>query len=220
MKHDFCYISKKNPEVKEAYQNILNLIHEVQGLVRDDFTFQYTPVGSYQRNMITYDSKSNVGFDFDFNIEVNDDDQNYTAKQIKNILQDAFNQVVHQYGYDYPEDSTRVLTIKKKDRKNSRILHSCDFAIINNYIDEDGYDCQEYIHFNKKQNSYNWCDQPRGFYMLPEKVEWIKENDLWNEMKQLYLQKKDDNEDEHVHSRSIFASAVHQICQQNGFFNE
>lgn len=220
MKHDFCYISKKNPEVKEAYQNILNLIHEVQGLVRDDFTFQYTPVGSYQRNMITYDSKSNVGFDFDFNIEVNDDDQNYTAKQIKNILQRAFNEVAQQYGYDYPEDSTRVLTIKKKDRKNSRILHSCDFAIINNYIDEDGYDCQEYIHFNKKQNSYNWCEQPRGFYMLPEKVEWIKENDLWNEMKQLYLQKKDDNEDEHVHSRSIFASAVHQICQQNGFFNE
>lgn len=220
MKHDFCYISKKNPEVKEAYQNILNLIHEVQGLVRDDFTFQYTPVGSYQRNMITYDSKSNVGFDFDFNIKVNDDDQNYTAKQIKNILQRAFNEVAQQYGYDYPEDSTRVLTIKKKDRKNSRILHSCDFAIINNYIDEDGYDCQEYIHFNKKQNSYNWCEQPRGFYMLPEKVEWIKENDLWNEMKQLYLQKKDDNEDEHVHSRSIFASAVHQICQQNGFFNE
>lgn len=220
MKHDFCYISKKNPEVKEAYQNILNLIHEVQGLVRDDFTFQYTPVGSYQRNMITYDSKSNVGFDFDFNIEVNDDDQNYTAKQIKNILQRAFNEVAQQYGYDYPEDSTRVLTIKKKDRKNSRILHSCDFAIINNYIDEDGYDCQEYIHFNKKQNSYNWCEQPRGFYMLPEKVEWIKENDLWNEMKQLYLQKKDDNEDEHVHSRPIFASAVHQICQQNGFFNE
>ena len=220
MKHDFCYISKKNPEVKEAYQNILNLIHEVQGLVRDDFTFQYTPVGSYQRNMITYDSKSNVGFDFDFNIEVNDDDQNYTAKQIKNILQRAFNEVAQQYGYDYPEDSTRVLTIKKKDRKNSRILHSCDFAIINNYINEDGYDCQEYIHFNKKQNSYNWCEQPRGFYMLPEKVEWIKENDLWNEMKQLYLQEKDDNEDEHVHSRSIFASAVHQICQQNGFFNE
>lgn len=170
--------------------------------------------------MITYDLKSNVGFDFDFNIEVNDDDNNYPPKEIKNILRVAFNKVVQKYGYDNPEDSTRVLTIKKKDRKNSRILHSCDFAIIHNYIDEDGYECQEYIHHNKKQKSYNWCEQPRGFYMLIEKVKWIKENKLWNKMTQLYLQKKNCNTDEHVHSRSIFASAVHQICQQNGFFNE
>ena len=209
MKHDFCYISKKDPKVKEAYSNLIHLIHEVQDLVREDFTFQYTSVGSYHRNMITYDLKSNVGFDFDFNIEVNDYDNNYHPKEIKNILQAAFNKVVQKYGYDNPEDSTRVLTIKKKDRKNSRILHSCDFAIIHNYIDEDGYECQEYIHHNKNQKSYYWCEQPRGFYMLIEKVKWIKENKLWNKMTQLYLQKKNCNKDEHVHSRSIFASAVH-----------
>lgn len=219
MKHNFCYISKRNQDVKKAYLNLLDLIHEVQDLVRDYFTFQYTPVGSYQRNMITYDSKSNVGYDFDFNIEVNVDDESYSAKDIKNILQRAFNEVVRQYGYDYPEDSTRVLTIKKKDKKNSKIVHSCDFAIVHNYVD-NGYDCQQYIHFNKNQNTYSWCMQKSGFYMLPEKVEWIKENNLWNEMKQLYLQKKNLNEDEHVHSRSLFASAVHQICQQNGFFND
>lgn len=35
---------------------------------RSDFTFQYTFIGSSSRNMITYDAKSNIGFDFDVNI--------------------------------------------------------------------------------------------------------------------------------------------------------
>lgn len=218
MKHDFCYISKKNPDVKAAYSDLLRLIHEVQDLVRDKFTFQYRPVGSYERNMITYDSKSNVGYDFDFDIEVNDDEGEYSPKEIKNILQRAFNRVVQKYGYDFAEDSTRVLTIKRKDRKKAIIIHSCDFAIVNNYIDEDGYACQEYIHFNKKQNTYSWCEQPDGYYLLLEKIQWIKANDLWEEMRLLYIQKKNNNEDPHVHSRSIFACTVHQICQQNGFY--
>lgn len=217
MKHDFYYISKRNPKVKEAYSNLLDLIHEVQDIVRVDFTFQYTPVGSYQRNMITYDAKSNIGYDFDFDIQVNDY-ENYSAEEIKHILQKAFNQVVQKYGYDFPENSTRVLTIKQKDRINSRIIHGCDFAIVHKYVNKYGDDCQQYIHFNKKQNSYSWREQKSGLIKLSEKIDWVKENDLWDKMRQLYLYLKDNNEDEQIHSRSIFAIAINQICQQYGFF--
>lgn len=216
MEHDFYYISKKDPKVKKAYLNLLDMIHEVQNLVRDKFTFQYTLVGSYKRNMLTYDVKSNVGFDFDFDIEVNDKDEKFTAEQIKNILQRAFDKVVKKYGYDFAEDSTRVLTIKKKDRKNACIIHSCDFAIVNNYTDEDGYDCQEYIHFNKKQRTYSWCEQKDSYYGLPERIEWVKKNGLWQEMRKLYIHMKNTNNNCHVHSRSIFVCAINQIGQQYG----
>lgn len=128
--HDFCYVSKK--EAAPVKAELLDIIHEVQDIVRDDFTFQFTFIGSSSRNMITYDRKSNIGFDFDINIEVNDDDENYEPKEIRTIIRKALDKVARQYGYDYCEDSTRVLTIKKKDRSNSRIIHSCDFAIVNN----------------------------------------------------------------------------------------
>lgn len=154
MKHDFNFISKNNPKVKRAYMDILNMFKEVQNLVRRKFTFRFDVVGSYKRNMITYDAKSNVGYDFDFNIEVNDGDDRYKPKQIKDILRNAIGTVCVKYGYDFPEDSTRVLTIKMKDRKNSSILHSCDFAIVNNYIDDEGYECQEYIHYDKAHRKY------------------------------------------------------------------
>ena len=106
-----------------------------------------------------------------------------------------------------------------KNRKKSCILHSCDFAIVNNYIDDDGYEGQEYIH-NDKHGNYTWCEQPEGYYMLPDKIDWIKENDLWDVMLKLYIEKKNRNNDPNVHSRTIFAVTVHEICQKFGFYEE
>ena len=120
--HDFCYISKKDAAKVKA--ELLDIIHEVQNIVRDKFTFQFTFIGSSSRNMITYDRKSNIGFDFDVNIEVNNAAENNKPKEIRTIIRKALNRVARQHGYDYCEDSTRVLTIKKKDRPNSRIIHS------------------------------------------------------------------------------------------------
>ena len=128
--HDFRYVSKK--EAAPVKAELLEIIHEVQDIVRDDFTFQYTFIGSSSRNMITEDIKSNIGYDFDVNLEVNDDEENFSAEQIKLKLKQAFDSVAWRYGYDHCEDSTRVLTLKVKDREHSRILHSCDFAIVYN----------------------------------------------------------------------------------------
>ena len=121
----------------------------------------------------------------------------------------ALNKITKKYGYDFAEDSTRVITIKVKDKENSKILHSCDFAIVNNYVDEDGYHRQEYIYFNKKQNSYYWQEQSDGYYMLPEKAEWIEKNEYQEELRNLYLDKKNKNISG-KHSRTLYAESVHE----------
>lgn len=155
MKHDFKFISKHSPQVKSAYSDLMEILSLVHDDLRKQYTFQHKPVGSYSRNMITYDAKSNIGFDFDINIYPNDEENHFTAKQIKLLFKQSLDKFAHRYSYDFAEDSTRVLTIKVKDRKNSRILHSVDFAFVNDYEDDDGYDCQEYIRYNKKQNTYS-----------------------------------------------------------------
>ena len=97
--HDFRYVSKK--EAAPVKAELLEIIHEVQDIVRDDFTFQYTFIGSSSRNMITEDIKSNIGYDFDVNLEVNDDEENFSAEQIKLKLKQAFDSVAWRYGYDH-----------------------------------------------------------------------------------------------------------------------
>lgn len=162
-------------------------MNSVQDLVRHDFTFQFDFVGSVKRQMVTQDIGSNVGFDFDVNLQVNDDEDNFSAKEIKNKIRAALDQIASQFGYDHAEDSTRVLTIKLKDRKHSKVLHSCDFAIVNNYMDDSGREHQQYIRFHKKQKTYTWEEQPNGYYLLAEKSQWIKEHRYWNEMRKLPL---------------------------------
>lgn len=217
MQHEFRYISKHDPEVKAAYQKIIEILHKVQDQVRNDFTFQFTPVGSYSRNMITYDAKGNVGFDFDFNIEVNDEEENFTAEQIKTTILKAMQMIVPAYGFSKVENSTRVITIKKVDFFRSRIVYSCDFAIIYNGR-ENGKPMQQYIHFDKTAQTYMWCRQSRGYHMLPEKIEWLKDHDLWAALREYYLDKKNGNPDPDVHSRTIFAIAVQEMCQKHGYY--
>ena len=210
--HDFYYVTKK--EAASVRTNLEKLIREVQDIVRKNFTFQYEFVGSYARNMITCDKKSNIGYDFDVNLYVNDDNEEYKPNEIRKILKAAIDKVVKKYGYDYCEDSTRVLTIKVKDTKNSRILHSCDFCIV--YNCEDGQ--QQYIRFNKKHNTYTWEYQGEGFDLLPQKISWLKENGYWSDVREYYIEKKNNNKNLDKHSRSIFAETVTEMCQKYGYY--
>ena len=214
--YHFKFVSKK--QRAPVKHDLITIITEVQNLLRKEFTFRFNFVGSDKHNMVTYDPKTNIGFDFDVNIEVNVKEDKFSAKEIKTKIIGALNEVAYKYGYDYAEDSTRVIKIKYKDHQNSKILHSCDFAIVNNYVDDKGYERQKYIRFNKKQNTYSWAKQPKGYYMLSEKAEWIKENGLQEEMRKLYLDKKNHNRDRNKHSRALYAEAVHIICQRYGFY--
>ena len=61
--YHFEYVSKK--EAAPYKSQLIELLNRVQDYVRDEFTFQFTFIGSSSRNMITYDPTTNVGFDFD-----------------------------------------------------------------------------------------------------------------------------------------------------------
>lgn len=209
--HDFRYVTKNEakPIKKELYQ----ILYEVQDLVRDKLTFSFTPIGSSSRNMITYDAKSNIGFDFDINIEVNNDNEDFEPKEIRTIIRTAIDRIAPRYGYRFCEDSTRVLTIKKVNTSSSCIIHSCDFAIVYNCTDGR----QQYIRFNKDNNYYSWEYQGKGFVGLNKKIDWLKKKSLWRELQDYYIIKKNKNENPDKHSRSIFAESINEMCQKKGY---
>lgn len=212
MQHDFQYVPKK--QVKELKTELRNLIHEVQDEVQKYFTFQYKVVGSASRDMVTQDLKSNKGFDFDVNFYPNDDEEEFKPKEIRDIFRNALNRIAPKYGYGWCEDSTRVLTIKVVDLKKSAIVYSCDFAIV--FDCDDGR--QQYIRYNKKKNEYSWEYQPQGYQMLDEKIQWLKQQNLWTELKKYYLRKKNFNKDKNKKSRAIFAETIHEMCMKYGYY--
>lgn len=209
--HDFVYVTKAS--AKPIKNELIQIIHEVQNIVRPNFTFQFKTVGSSNMNMITFDRKSNIGFDFDFDLEINDDEEEYSAIEIRHIIKNAIDQVAPRYGYNYCEDSTRVLTIKKVNTFTSRILHSCDFAIVYNCADGR----QQYIRFNKYHNNYTWEYQGNGFKNLEKKISWLKANDYWVELQDYYIDKKNRNNNPDKHSRSILAESINEMYQTNRY---
>lgn len=195
-------------------EELLGLLHKLQDEVREHFTFQYHFIGSSKRNMITRDLCGNKGFDFDVDLEINDRSCRYSPSQIREILRVGIDRITNPnglpvMGYDHAENSTRVLTIKVKDPANSRILHSCDLCIVRKSCDGR----RQYIRKNIRHYNYTWEYQSEDFEALPEKIDWVKRNGHWQEVRELYLRKKNNNFP-FKPSRSLFAEAVHEIWQK------
>lgn len=201
---NFVYVKKE--EYMPVKKGLIELIKQVQDEVRDRFTFRYDFIGSASRNMITCDYSTNTGYDFDIDIRVNDDDENYDAKEIRNIIRVAFDKHGFKQDYSFAEDSKRVLTIKFINHNESKIIHSCDIGIVH-----DGKDGQQYIHFNKFQNTYEWQYQPSDHYEVFEREKAIKNKGKWSELREHYLSLKNNNFDSNKKSRHIYQEAINNI---------
>ena len=206
--YHFEYVSKKEAAPYKA--ELIEILHQVQDYVRDDFTFQFTFIGSSSRNMITYDPTTNIGFDFDVNITVNDDDEDYSPEEIRTILHNAFSRFMTAYGYNKCEQSTRVITVKSVDPWRSRVNHSCDFAVVH-----DGCDGQQYIRFNKERNYFSWEFQTQPYKELEFRADYLKENGHWNEVLEVYLDKKNNNYNPDKHSRSLYAETINECFRRH-----
>ncbi len=206
--YHFEYVSKKEAAPYKA--ELIEILHQVQDYVRDDFTFQFTFIGSSSRNMITYDPTTNIGFDFDVNITVNDDDEDYTPEEIRTILHNAFSRFMTAYGYNKCEQSTRVISIKVVDQWSSRVIRSCDFAVV-----YEGRNGQQYIRFNKERNYFSWEFQTQPYKELEFRADYLKENGHWNEVLEVYLDKKNNNYNPDKHSRSLYAETINECFRRH-----
>ena len=206
--YHFEYVSKKEAAPYKA--ELIEILHQVQDYVRDDFTFQFTFIGSSSRNMITYDPTTNIGFDFDVNITVNDDDEDYSPEGIRTILHNAFSRFMTAYGYNKCEQSTRVISIKVVDQWSSRVIRSCDFAVV-----YEGRNGQQYIRFNKERNYFSWEFQTQPYKELEFRADYLKENGHWNEVLEVYLDKKNNNYNPDKHSRSLYAETINECFRRH-----
>ena len=206
--YHFEYVSKKEAAPYKA--ELIEILHQVQDYVRDDFTFQFTFIGSSSRNMITYDPTTNIGFDFDVNITVNDDDEDYSPEEIRTILHNAFSRFMTAYGYNKCEQSTRVISIKVVDQWSSRVIRSCDFAVV-----YEGRNGQQYMRFNKERNYFSWEFQTQPYKELEFRADYLKENGHWNEVLEVYLDKKNNNYNPDKHSRSLYAETINECFRRH-----
>lgn len=209
MKYEYVSRNEYQP-IRNELEEIIKKVQNICSESNKEFTFQFKLVGSGSRHLITRVENGNTGYDFDYNLILNNPDQNsrWEPSYAKRLIMDAFQKALKGTNYNNPQDSTSAITIKVVDRKNKRIIHSCDFAIVYN-VEDDGAEYYKYIRFNKAQNNYTWeirkCSEN-----IDRKLNWLKEhvNGYWELIKKEYLKVKNANNDKNKHSFQLYYESI------------
>lgn len=121
----------------------------------------------------------------------------------------AFKEAVSNTPYNKLEDSTSVITIKVADRKNSKIIRSCDFAIIY-YIDDNPNNGYMYLK-NLKNGKYKFEFRKLSI-KIADKLRFIEEyEDGWNRVRDEYIKLKNGNNDINKKSFSLYLESVNNV---------
>ncbi len=186
----YHYIEDKDflKRMKSLCSDIINQL--VQSINNDSvMTVEAHLVGSGARNLITQNAKEPIDLDYNlcvlevFGINFND------GKAIKEHIRKHFNSILQSFDLDDCQDSTSAfstnfIVLKKGNKTNFKI----DLGIVR----ERNYGWERLIHRKTgfiSSDQWYWNEAPisRG---LADKVDAIKDENLWLEVRDLYLDKK------------------------------
>ena len=209
------FVSKK--EYTPFREEIETIIKKVQKLLKKDdkdLTFQFRLIGSGSRHLITRKKSGNAGYDFDYNLIIN---QNFKWKpKVREDFLNAFQMATKGTCFNKIKNSTSVITIKYV--KGDKVVVRSDFSIIY-YPDDEECDYYKYIRFNKNRQNYTWEIRNVSRFSN-EKFERLLEfyPQIWNKIREEYLKLKNTNKDENKHSFILYHEAINNI--HNIFFRK
>lgn len=192
-----------------------NIIKEIQNNMRPEYTFQFSLIGSGRKKLITKETGSNKGFDFDYNFSLQKvKDEFDGAKTIRENFFKIIQEIGKKYGYQ-TEDNRSAITIKLIDKENKKIEHSCDFGIVEDWRDGEDNEYQRIIVRDKNVASptYIWNERQKS-KNFSIKLSNIEAAGLWEVLKLEYLKIKNTNKDIEKKSYQLFIEAINNVYNQ------
>ena len=210
----YHYIQDKEflKRLKGTCSDIVNQL--VQSINKDSvMTVKACLVGSGAKNLITQNENEPIDLDYNLCIVSTKSISILDCREIKEYVRKQFNKVLCSNGWDDCEDSTSALTTKERVfKKGNKTAFSIDLAITCKYHNN----WQRLIHQKTgfvNRDGYYWNEvQDSG--RLEEKVRALKSEDLWGEVRDTYLDKKNFylRRNDYTHpSFIVYVEAVNQI---------
>ena len=177
---NYEYVSKN--EVRPYEELFEEVFREIQKELKkkNGLTFSFALVGSAKRNLVV--RHHNKGFDCDYQLYLQRNKQELSAEKIKKLLIKKFDEKMPSE-FDYCEDSTSSITIKKKIIKQSRIEFSYDIVIM------DLYEDASYILRKNGSGQYVWNQLP-DFTSFEDDYRQIEGADMWEDLRQCYYDQR------------------------------
>lgn len=203
------YVSKA--KYKPYKEEIESIIKKVQRIMKTKYatTFRFELIGSAKRHLVTKIKDGNKGYDFDYNLILQKSNLWDNPQKLKEQFMRAFSMALKGTKYEEPENSTTSITAKVVDKKHSKIIISCDFAII--YYPDDLDKGYMYIKNWKKNNRYSFeerCLSKNADYKL-QKI--LKYEQGWNFIRDEYIKLKNHNKDLNKKSFILYLESIHNV---------
>lgn len=210
----YQYITDKDflKRLRRTCSDIVNQL--VQRINRDsDMTVSVDLVGSGAKNLVSQNESGQVDLDYNLYIEHS---EIRNGREIKEYIRKKFNEVLRSKGWGDCQDSTSVLTTEWQHfKKGNKTEFRIDLAI----IQKDCLGCYRLIHYKTGYvylDQYYWNLTPNAAD-LEKKVITIKSNNLWNQVRDAYLTKKNcylRNNDYNHPSFKVYIEAVNEVYQK------
>ena len=175
--------------LKKAQLACSNMLQDLIELLKEDgISSQIILVGSGGRNMITQNGDGDI--DFDYNLYVQKCDYINDGRQLKECVRRRFNEIMKRYKLNDVQDSTSTLTTYKMCLKGYEDINfSIDLCVIAKKSDDNWY---RLIHEKTgivSRDRYFWNIVPDSFDVA-SKASLLKRSNLWQEVRNGYLNKK------------------------------
>lgn len=208
MAYEFVTKSEYTP-VRNKFEKI---IKEIQKEMKPEYTFQFYLIGSGRKKLITREIGSNKGFDFDYNFSVQKIKDEYDSPK---LIRENFFKIIQEMGKKYgykTEDNKSAITIKMVDHEKSKIVHSCDFGIVEDLVDNQENEYQMILVRDKNNISptYVWNERPSS-ENYSVKLSNIEAAGLWDVLKSEYLKLKNNNKDVDKKSYQLFIESINNV---------
>lgn len=173
-------------------------------------------VGSGAKNLITQNENEPIDLDYNLCIVSAESINILDGREIKEYIRKWFNKILYANGWDDCEDSTSAITTGKYAfQKGNQTAFSIDLAITCKYHNN----WQRLIHQKTGiviLDGYYW-NEVQNPGRLEEKVRTLKYENLWGEVRDTYLEKKNFYlcRNDHNHpSFVVYVETVNQIYNQ------
>jgi hypothetical protein len=199
----------KRNDVKPHIIFFKTMVEDIRDEIRKEgITFICNLVGSAKRNLVI--KNANKGFDCDFQLIIKKNKNNIKEKDIKNLFMNKLNLQLISSPFSCCEDSSLAITIKHKNIKESSIINSYDVVVL-----RERDDCIEILK-NEKESG----NGPYHYIKLPDmknhldNFKKIKGYDMWQELREVYLNKKKKHISSDRKSFQILNEAVNEILRK------
>lgn len=202
--------------LKESYSLCADLVNQlVQALKKEGIQTMMTTVGSKKRGLVTQNEQGKIDFDFNLWILVADDYSD--CRRLKFTIMRVFDNVLQENGHFniHSHDSTSAInTDYFRFKKGNKTPFKMDICIVK----EDRYGCWNRLVHEKTGNAiydrWYWNQGPNG-NDIGKKEEFLKsEAKYWNEVREVYLHKKNMylSRNDHDHpSFKVYIESINEV---------